>query len=91
MSKTPWTPISAGASDIGKPLCLYDSDGVAIALMAGRSDKEHLALAIVQRVNAHDEMAELLRVCMGSIIQEGGITPEDAEKVRALLARIGAA
>ena len=44
--------ISAGCARIGGPLCLYDANGDAIALLSEkRNDKERIALAIVNAVN----------------------------------------
>lgn len=45
--------ISAGCARIGGPLCLYDEHGDAIAMLSDRRpDKERIALAIVEAVNA---------------------------------------
>jgi hypothetical protein len=44
--------ISAGSAKIGGPLCLYDENGDAVALISEkRADKEKIALAIVKAVN----------------------------------------
>ena len=44
--------IHAGSARIGGPICLYDDNGDAIALLSDkRPDKEKIALAIVKAVN----------------------------------------
>ena len=44
--------ISAGSASSGGPLCIYDENGDAIALISEkRFDKEIIALAIVKAVN----------------------------------------
>ena len=44
--------ISAGSARIGGPLCLYDENGDAIAMMSDRRpDMNKIALAIVRAVN----------------------------------------
>ncbi len=53
--------ISAGSADIGKPLCLYDENDDAIALMSNkRPNIESTALHIVRAVNSYDAMIDLL-------------------------------
>lgn len=55
-------PISAGSSSLGGPLCLYDKDGNALALISDRlACKERIALDFVKAVNLHDELVEVLR------------------------------
>lgn len=46
--------ISAGSPSMDGPLCLYDENGDAVAMISSRRrDKESIALAIVDAVNAN--------------------------------------
>lgn len=53
--------LSAGSSQIGGPLCLYDQDDNPVALMnSKRSDKEAVALAIVDAFNHRNDLLAAL-------------------------------
>ena len=49
---SPQMKLSAGSANIGGPLCLYDENGDAVAMLSDkRPDKELIALAIVKIIN----------------------------------------